>query len=222
MKRIIVIFAAGLLAITAFTAGALHYDSNSKTYTLDGYAMTNEQVESYIQSGSFTVSAGLSGLGMTSDPQSILKSSRRTNTRNEIVDRHLKDKTVSLPTNNYLLVGYQPEGIVESLVLIELDTRSVHIISGTHDPRPERVFSLTQAEYDYIEELISSGLMDNFPSKSGITGLGGVDIVIYSKSGEIERHISHRTANYIGIDIFTSIHRRFSERRANSRSRTPR
>ena len=176
------------------------------TVMLDSFVVAEEK-----DNETFTISAGL---GSNIDLMHLIKtkdfnSSRKTNNRNGIVDRHLSERGIILPNDNYLVISVQPCGIVERTIIADLDARIVRIIPGTHSNRMIKDVSITENEYAFIYELLSSSVMVNFPSKSGNHGLDGYSLVIYSKSKNVERYISHYSPDYIGIDIFTSIQKRF-------------
>ena len=139
----------------------------------------------------------------------ILIKSRTENHRNQFLDYYLSSKGIKLPISDFLLIAYQPVGIVSSCIIVDLDARSVRILPGTHEKKNERIIELKESEYEYLEELNSSDQMQNFPSQSGNLGMDGYSIVIYSKSGETKRYISHWGPEYMGLDIFTSLLDRF-------------
>jgi len=135
----------------------------------------------------------------------ILDKSRRENNRNPCLDSYLAKNEIALPSADYLLIAEQPRGFVGGCIIIDFERRSVRSLLGTHSRDSDKVIPLDEAEYDYLAELNASSIMKNFPSVSGKVGMGGHSIVIYSKSGETERYISHWSPEYMGIDIFTSI-----------------
>lgn len=135
--------------------------------------------------------------------------SRTKNRRNSALDYYLSKKEIELPSDDYLMIAYQPNGNVSSCMIIDLEARSVRILPGTHDKKDEEFIELSSSEYDYLSELNSSELMKNFPSTSGKLGLDGYSLVIYSRSAETERFISHWQPEYMGLDIFRAIHKHF-------------
>jgi len=139
----------------------------------------------------------------------VLKYSRGKNNRNAFLDHYLLEKKIELPQNDFILVAYQPVGVVSSCIIIDLKTQSVRILPGTHEKKNEKIVKLSESEFDYLTELNSSDLMKNFPSQSGNIGRDGHSLVIYAKFKKAERYISHWKPVYMGLHIFTSIHDHF-------------
>lgn len=135
-----------------------------------------------------------------------LNESRGVNQRNPFVDNFLSKKNIALPNNDYLLIAHQGLGGVSSCIIIDLDSRTVSRFSSVHQDSAYNIIELSKSEFDYLSELVSSEIIKKFPSRSGNIGRGGRSLVVYSRSGQSERFISHWQTEYIGLTIFKSIH----------------
>ncbi|MGB0257419.1 MAG: hypothetical protein ACPGES_02090 [Coraliomargarita sp.] len=166
----------------------------------------------YLGLSLFTCASALEKVTSAYWKEDALTKSRKENHRNEALDYYLSSKKVVLPKGNFILIAHQAMGIVASCMVIELETRKVRILPGTHAKNDERIIELQESEYDYLAELNSSDLMMNFPSQSGKFGFDGHSLVIYSKSDTTERYISHWDPEYMGLDIFTSIYDYFQSK----------
>ena len=126
----------------------------------------------------------------------------------DLVLRNLADKRVNLPAEEYLVLAYQPMGIVGRTIVVDFVKRTVSLVPGTHDQQSPKTVPLTSAELKTIRATLKSPAVKALPPDSGKVGFDdSAFVAVFNLAGR-SQSIRHWQADpeLAGIKALTALY----------------
>lgn len=127
------------------------------------------------------------------------------NSHIQLVLRNLAEKQYTLPRGDYVLLAYQPMGVVTDTVVYELAAEQFVFVPGTHSRDVVVRQPLAKSKAKLLRELAALDSVQSLPRGSGKFGFDGSAFVAVIRTGDRTKMIGHWSADAPAVELLSGI-----------------